>query len=286
MYTPNSNNLNNNNITQRPLLSSRSRLDDFDERNDITMASLQQEERERARLAQAQEEYRRDQNLSQQLQHFQQQPQLQPQTIQQPQPHTVVVPTQPTPSATVIFDKHCLKPESFDGTNGSNARQFLNGLFIYCHATNIPESKRPAVASSYFKGEALNWVTVRTMNIIKNNIVDSWQQFESDFLKRYDPVSAESRARHILSSLKLGNAPTTTIDQYINKFDEQLIHLSTMDERTKIHAFNNGLPQNVRIHFATTQHKLQDILNYVIVYRNIIQSSKLSTSTIVPKLQI
>ncbi len=25
-----------------------------------------------------------------------------------------------------------------------------------------------------------------------------------------------------------------------------------MDERTKIHAFNNGLPQNVRIHFATT----------------------------------
>ena len=142
MYTPNSNNLNNNNITQRPLLSSRSRLDDFDERNDITMASLQQEERERARLAQAQEEYRRDQNLSQQLQHFQQQPRLQPQTIQQPQPHTVVVPTQPTPSAAVIFDKHCLKPESFDGTNGSNARQFLNGLFIYCHATNIPESKR------------------------------------------------------------------------------------------------------------------------------------------------
>jgi hypothetical protein len=245
MYTPHSNNLDNNNITQRPQLSARSRLDDFDERNDITMASLQQEERERARHAQAQEEYRRDQNLSQQLQQFQQQPQLQPQTIQQPQPQ-IIVPATPAPSSTVISDKHCLKPGTFDGAVGANAREFLNSFVLYFYATDIPEPKRPAVASSYFRGSALNWATVRTLNIIKNNIVDSWQQFESDFMKRFDPVSAEIKARHTLSSLKLGTAPSLTIDQYINKFDECLVHLSTMDERTKIHSFENGLPQNVR----------------------------------------
>jgi hypothetical protein len=177
MFTPNSNNLNHNNITHRPQLSSSRRIDEFDERDDMNMSIQQlqeQRERERMRLAQSQQEYIREQNQnqSQQLQQFQPQPQpqLQQQNPQQPAPR-VLVPTQPTPtpSSVVISDKHCQKPGSFDGTEGANARQFLNGLFIYFYATDIPPTKHAAVAASYLKGSALNWVTERTEQIINNN---------------------------------------------------------------------------------------------------------------------
>jgi hypothetical protein len=284
MYTPNSNNLNHNNITHRLPPSSSRRLNELDERDDMNMSNiLLQAERERMRLAQSQQEYIREQNQnqSQQLQQFQQQPQLPQQNIRQPISQ-IPVPTQAIPSSIVISDKHCQKPGNFDGTDGANAREFLNGLFIYFHATDIPQSKRAAVAASYLKGSALNWVTERTKQIINNNIVDSWQQFESDFIKRYDPVSAETKARYSLSSLKLGTAPILTIDQYINKFDECLVHLSTMDERTKIHYFEDGLPQNVRIHFATNTTRATsyvELRDRVSEYYTIIQTINIKDSS-------
>lgn len=134
------------------------------------------------------------------------------------------------------------KPEKF---NGKNARSWLKSIRTVFETQNIPpnEEQKIKYAVSYMSGDGLHWWELVLLNKVE---LDSFDIFEKEMLKHFEPVNRELTARKVLSDLKqMGKF--NTVRAYNREFSRWLLQIPTMDPAERIFHYSNGLKTKMRI---------------------------------------
>lgn len=90
------------------------------------------------------------------------------------------------------------RPEKFEGTN---ARSWLQSIRNIYESQSTPPTKEKMIkyAVSYMTGDSIQWWELVLLNKIQ---ISTFDEFEKQLLKYFEPVYRELTARKILSELK------------------------------------------------------------------------------------
>lgn len=133
------------------------------------------------------------------------------------------------------------KPDTFDGlrlsTSRCNASTWLAEIKQYLVAAGVAEARRVEHAATYLKGTALTWwLTYRQLSPA---LAVSWEQFESWFLTRFQPIAASKTARVTLRALR--QRPGRPVASYNDEFMRVMTMITDMNEIDQIEYYKAGL---------------------------------------------
>ena len=139
-----------------------------------------------------------------------------------------------------------LKPPKPDPYRGG--RKVASWLFVleqYYKATGVvSEEQQVAYATTLLRDTAADWWRGLTMAATAARVpaVVSWDDFKSKITAHFQPIHEEDFARQLIRSLK----QQRTVRDYTQRFQEIVLQIPTMDERSKVDYFIAGLKQDVR----------------------------------------
>ena len=158
-----------------------------------------------------------------------------------------------------------LKPpkiETFKGTRGREAREFMSKCELYCTFQNsraMVKGKRPLLDRQkcmytlmLCTEEAYNWARpyIFAANAVVpgddyfeyGQILDAWEKFKKRFLRQFSALDEDRLAEGEISRL---TAVGKSVADYANKFRDLATRINWNDE-AKIAAFRKGLPMGVK----------------------------------------
>jgi hypothetical protein len=166
--------------------------------------------------------------LQQQLQQLQQQ--LQSQTNASPIPgQHESKQKDPTP----------IKPASFDGHPKSNPDRWLKEMERYLRVSHLNPDRWVEHCAAYLRESASTWMDEIEQSAEFEGI--RWAAFCKLFIDRFRPLEASRTARSILKTIK----QRTSVDEYNNRFREQIKYCSDMAMEDQLLSYCSGLKPEI-----------------------------------------
>ena len=135
------------------------------------------------------------------------------------------------------------KPDTFRG--GRKVASWLFMLEQYFTVTRVAvEEQRVAYAATLLRDTAADWWRGLNISAVSRGLpaVANWADFKSKITAHFQPIHEEDFARQLVRSLK----QQKTVREYTTRFQEIILQIPTMDERSKVDCFIAGLKQDVR----------------------------------------
>lgn len=135
------------------------------------------------------------------------------------------------------------KPDTFRG-----GRKVASWLFIleqYFTVTRLAGAEqRVAYAATLLRDTAADWWRGLSISATSRGqqAVADWEDFKSKITAHFQPIHEEDFARQLVRTLK----QQKTVRDYTIRFQEIILQIPTMDERSKVDSFIAGLKQDVR----------------------------------------
>ncbi len=103
---------------------------------------------------------------------------------------------------------------------------------------------------SYLSEDGLQWW--KLLNINKDINITTFEDFNEEILKYFEPVNREVNARKALSALKqMGNY--SQISAYNAKFSKWLLQVPSMTEDNRLFHYNQGLKHRIRVEMERSE---------------------------------
>lgn len=156
-----------------------------------------------------------------------------------PTPQPPVSPPQPTPTPLVKPPK----PEPFRG--GRKIASWLFTLEQYFAVVHIEaDLPRMQFAAALLRDAAADWwrgfcIAVEAGT---HSPISSWLEFKLRITQHFQPIHEEDFARQQIRTIK----QTGSVREYVVKFQNLILQIPTMDERSKVDAFTVGLKVDAR----------------------------------------
>jgi len=141
------------------------------------------------------------------------------------------------------------KPPVFSGRNREPSPQnWVHQMETYLRASSVDLHNPAAVthAAGFLADSALTWYRMHLADVARGIIQDyaNWEEFRTDLITRFTPISPERTARQKLVTLK----QRQSVRAYAQEFNMCMIELPEMNEKDRIFRFLEGLKPEVRIH--------------------------------------
>ncbi|KAI3412628.1 Hydrolase_4 domain-containing protein [Psidium guajava] len=148
-----------------------------------------------------------------------------------------VITVQPTPRVDAP------KPKEFKGSRvAKDVDNFLWHVNQYFNATGIADDAlKVSTAAMYLTENALLWWR-RRCDDRSGGPITSWEEFVVEFRKQFYPAYAEEEAREELRRLEQRGS----VRDYVKKFSELLLQISTMSDTEAYYQFLGGLKPYVK----------------------------------------
>jgi hypothetical protein len=137
------------------------------------------------------------------------------------------------------------KPETFDGRHVDTFLFALDKMFKF---VNVPEHQKVDLCVTYFRGSALRWYKYIEHQHASGNdtVLQNWSEFKKLLRQHFQAANTETVVRNKLNALhQLGS-----VSKYNDMFNELIIEVLDIDERTKIDMYCRGLKPNVQLHVS------------------------------------
>lgn len=135
------------------------------------------------------------------------------------------------------------KPDPFRG--GRKVASWLFTLEQYFTATGVINGgAKVAYTATLLRDTAADWWRGISLaaQARQEPVVEDWDDFKSKITAHFQPIHEEDFARQLIRSLK----QQKTVREYVTRFQDIILQIPTMDERSKVDAFIAGLKQDVR----------------------------------------
>ena len=137
-----------------------------------------------------------------------------------------------------------LRPPKPDVFKGDSVDLFIFTIEKSFDYYQVHEEQKVSIAVTYFRESALRWY--RYIEGQSGGMQYSWNQFKTMMLHYFKASNTETVVRNKLNSLR----QQTSVSKYNDLFNNLIIELPQMDERTKIDMYCRGLKPNVHLHVS------------------------------------
>lgn len=116
----------------------------------------------------------------------------------------------------------------------------------YLDAVNVLDDRNRIIyATTLLRDSAADWwrgICTAAAASAAPNPISTWAVFKARLTEHFQPIHEEDFARQLIRSVKQNR----TVRDYVVKFQEIVLQIPTMDERSRVDYFTAGLKQDVR----------------------------------------
>jgi DNA-binding protein H-NS len=128
-----------------------------------------------------------------------------------------------------------VKPNVFTGSPKSNAHLWIAELKAYFNAAGINGNARTVFAIAQLKENALLWAT--SVPSLQNPSTVDFDQFETEFITRFSPITGSKQARSLLYVIK----QTGSLANYMNEYLSLMARIPDLNDEDRCQKFIHGL---------------------------------------------
>ncbi len=132
-------------------------------------------------------------------------------------------------------------PPKFHGSKKEIPRDFLFAMKNYLEACGEPKARWVQVTSTYLHDAASSWYQHREGVRMLTGLPDTWEDFEKNFLYRFQPVDANVVFRDRLASIKQKGS----VLDYNHYFTNVISHITDISEVESIDRYTRGLSREL-----------------------------------------
>jgi hypothetical protein len=132
-----------------------------------------------------------------------------------------------------------VRPDTFDGAPKSNPDRWLKDMERYLKVSRIEESRWVLHSIAYLRESASTWVDILETTDGFSSMI--WADFCKLFIDRFRPLEASRTARSILKTIR----QRTSVDEYNNRFRDQIKYCSDMAMEDQLLAYMGGLKPDI-----------------------------------------
>jgi hypothetical protein len=138
--------------------------------------------------------------------------------------------------------------ETFNGDNNSNINDWLYMLNDHFDACNITDDRKPKLVGQFLRDTARSF-----FRAIEGSKMD-WTELNASFIRKFQSPHHQEELRVKLNNLK----QTSSVAEYINRFNSIINQVLDMSDVDKIHKFVSNLSQSVQAHVRLKHPKRLD----------------------------
>jgi len=156
----------------------------------------------------------------------------------------------PPPQPTFRFTPKITAPPEYDGTR-AQAEDWIFNLkhyfsLIEMGGTYLPDEYKIKFAANLLRKEAMNWYRTSTATWVNRaSTAESFRSFDdfiTQFLKRFQPIRAKQIARDKLAEL----VQTSTVEKYTEQFQSLTAKIDDLSEAEALDKYIRGLKRHVQ----------------------------------------